>query len=245
MTTASYSDQNGVYLMGMSDAQDLRQYIQARFTEGELQYAYELLLKNTQDLAKAEHIPPLQALWKILDAAYQKKMPPMTCHEGCAHCCYTGVMITKMEWDGMINAARHRGMDLQDVIERAEKSIHRVKKALESGIDSDKIDWYQMVINQKCPFLDENESCSIHEDRPLDCRTMVAFREVCGSKKLEHAQRGGLIEEAVAPAVIARLQYEATPKLKRRKFDGTAPLRLIQHWLLEWKKKKSTRKKKK
>ena len=32
---------------------------------------------------------------------------------------------------------------------------------------------------------------------------------------------------------------------KRRKFDGTAPLRLIQHWLLEWKKKKSTRKKKK
>ncbi len=245
MNSTAFADQNGVYLMGMTDPQELRNYIQARFTEGELQYAYELLLENTQDLAKAERIPTLQALWKILDAAYTKKMPPMTCSEGCAHCCYTGVMITKLEWDGMINAARKRGIDLMDVVERSEKSLHRIKKALESGIDPDKIDWYQMVINQRCPFLDENESCSIHEDRPLDCRNMVAFRDACGSKKLEHAQRGGLIEEAVAPAVIAKLQYEATPKLKRRKFDGTAPLRLIQHWLLDWKKKKKTRKKKK
>jgi len=118
-----------------------------------------------------------------------------------------------------------------------------VGKALESGLDPESIDWYQMVINQPCPFLAEDQSCGIHEDRPLDCRTMVAFREVCSSKKLEHAQRGGLIEEAVAPAVIARLQYEATPKLKRRKFDGTAKLRLIQHWLLDWKKKKPARKK--
>ncbi len=245
MTTTAFSDQNGVYLMGMTDAQELRNYITTRFTEGELQYAYELLLENAQNLAKAERIPPLQALWKILDAAYDKKMPPLTCGEGCAHCCYTGVMITKMEWDGMINAARQRGIDLMDVIERSEKSLHRIKKAIESGIDPEKIDWYQMVINQPCPFLDEDESCTIHDDRPLDCRTMVAFRDACGSKKLEHAQRGGLIEEAVAPAVIAKLQYEATPKMKRRKFDGTAPLRLIQHWLLEYKKKKSSRKKKK
>ncbi|QPJ62693.1 MAG: YkgJ family cysteine cluster protein [Candidatus Nitronauta litoralis] len=245
MTQTAFSDQNGVYLMGMTDAQELRNYITARFTEGELQYAYELLLENAQSLAKAERIPPLQALWKIIDAAYDKKMPPLTCGEGCAHCCYTGVMITKMEWDGMINAARQKGIDLMDVIERSEKSLHRIKKAIESGIDPVKIDWYQMVINQPCPFLDEDESCTIHDDRPLDCRTMVAFRDACGSKKLEHAQRGGLIEEAVAPAVIAKLQYEATPKLKRRKFDGTAPLRLIQHWLLEYKKKKSSRKRKK
>ncbi len=245
MTSTAFSDQNGVYLMGMTDAQDLRNYITARFTEGELQFAYELFLKNAQDLGKAEHIPPLQALWKILDAAYKKKMPPLTCGEGCAHCCYTGVMITKMEWDGMINAARKNGLDLMELVERSEKSLHRVKKAVESGIDPEKIDWYQMVINQRCPFLDDNESCTIHDDRPLDCRNMVAFRDACASKKLEHAQRGGLIEEAVAPAVIAKLQYDATPKMKRRKFDGTAPLRLIQHWLLDWKKKKSTRKKKK
>ena len=83
----------------------------------------------------------------------------------------------------------------------------------------------------------------VHEDRPLDCRLMVAFREVCVSKKLEHAQRGVLVEEAVAPTVIARLQYEQTPKFKRRKFTGTQKLRLIQHWLLTWKNKKSSKKK--
>ncbi|MFQ5481768.1 MAG: YkgJ family cysteine cluster protein [Nitrospinaceae bacterium] len=240
-----YADQNGVYLMGMTDPLDLRRFIQSRYTEGELTFAYEKLLHDTRQQAKQERIPALNALWDRLGAAYQAKMPPLTCQKGCGHCCHTGVMITRLEWDGMVNAARHQGLDLGKILEHAEKSVHRVGKVLASGIDPDKVDWYQTVINQPCPFLEEDQSCAIHASRPLDCRTMTAFREVCASKKLEHAQRGGLIEEAVAPAVIARLQYEGTPKMKRRKFDGAAPLRLIQHWLLDWKHKKSGRKKRK
>ena len=136
-----------------------------------------------------------------------------------------------------------RNIDLNQIIERSLKSIDRVDKALNSGIDPDTVDWYRMVMNQPCPFLDEDQSCSIHEDRPLDCRLMLAFRSACESKNLEHAQRGAAIEEAVAPAVIARLQYEQTPKIRRRKFDGTQKLRLLQHWLILWKQKKSSNKK--
>ncbi|GIS84783.1 MAG: hypothetical protein CM1200mP16_10830 [Nitrospina sp.] len=49
---------------------------------------------------------------------------------------------------------------------------------------------------------------------------VVAFRGVCESKKLEHAQRGVVIEEAVGATVIAKLQHDALPKIKRRKFRG-------------------------
>lgn len=241
--TTLYADHNGIYLYGMSDPEDLRRYIQQKFTEAELQYAYEHLLESTKALAKEEKIPPIQALWKLLDRAYEQKAPPMTCRKGCAHCCYTGVMITELEWEEMLNAARRKGIDLNAVLERAGKSVHRVAKTLESGVDPEKVDWYKMVINQPCPFLEEDESCAIHENRPLDCRTMVAFREVCDTKKLEHAQRGVVIEEAVAPTVIARLQYEQTPKFKRRKFTGSQKLRLIQHWLLQWKARQKRKKK--
>ncbi len=239
---ALYADHNGAYLFGMSDPQELRGFIQQKFTEGEIQYAYERVLELTKALAKEKKIPPLKALWQILDRAYKEKAPEMTCHEGCGHCCYTGVTISQLEWDEMVNAARRNEIDLNDVIERGEKSIGRVAKVLESGVDPNTVDWYTTVINQPCPFLDEEESCVIHEDRPLDCRTMVAFRDVCASKKLEHAQRGVVIEEIVAPTVIARLQYEQTPKFKRRKFTGSAQLRLIQHWLVTWKQKKKKKK---
>jgi len=224
-----YSDQIGAFIQGVTDPEELRHYIKQKFTEAEIQYAYEAMLAETRALAKAEKIPLLKAFWKVLDRAYAAKAPPLTCRKGCSHCCYTGVAHTQFEWDGMVNGAR--------------ETIRKVAKVLESGIDPETVDWYQTVINQRCPFLDEDESCMIHEDRPLDCRLMVAFRDVCASKNLEHAQRGVLVEEAVAPTVIARLQYESTPKIKRRKFTGSPKLRIIQRWLLTWKDKKTSKKK--
>ncbi len=238
-----YSDHNGVFIQGMDDANDLRAFIQKRFPEDEIQAGYIRLLEETKALARSEKIPLLKAFWKVLDRAYREKAPPPACDKGCAHCCYTGVMITQLEWDDIVKSAREKNIDLNQIIARGQKSVDRVDKALKSGVDPETIDWHQMVINQPCPFLDDDQTCSIHEDRPLDCRLMLAFRSACESKNLEHAQRGGTVEEAVAPAVIARLQYEQTPKIRRRKFDGTQKLRLLQHWLILWKQKKPSKKK--
>ena len=238
-----YSDHNGVYLQGMEDANDLRKFIQERYPEEEIQLAYLSLLNQTKALAKAEKITPLRAFWKMLERVYREKAPPPACDKGCAHCCYTGVMITELEWDDVLKSAQDNNIDLDKIIERSEKSIDRVGKALNSGVDPETIDWYRMVQNQPCPFLGDDQSCIIHEDRPLDCRLMLAFRSACESKNLEHAQRGATVEEAVAPAVIARLQYDRTPKIRRRKFDGTQKLRLLQDWLIQWKQKKTSKKK--
>lgn len=237
-----YSDHNGAFIQGMTDAGELKGFIQQRFGEHEIQSAYASMFEETKNLAREEKIPPLRAFWKVLDRIYREKTPPPACEKGCAHCCYTGVSITQLEWDDILNHVKEKEIDLNKIIERSQKSVDRVAKVLESGVDPETVDWYRTVVNQPCPFLDEDQTCSIHEDRPLDCRLMLAFRGVCESKNLEHAQRGATVEEAAAPTIIARLQYEQTPKIRRRKFDGTQKLRLMQHWLLLWKKKSSRKK---
>lgn len=237
------TDANGAFIEGMTHPDELTQYIQSRFTETRIQEAYQTLLDRSKQVAKAEKTTPLRAFWKLLDGAYYKKAPTMTCQRGCAHCCYTGVALTQLEWDGILNHVREKGIDLNKIIERAKKTVERVRQTLDSRSGLEQVDWHRLVINQPCPFLGEDQACEIYEDRPLDCRLVVAFRDVCGSKKLEHAQRGVVVEEAVGSTVIAKLQHDSTPKFKRRKFQGTQPIRLFQHWLILWQEKNRKKKK--
>ncbi|MDA0692228.1 MAG: YkgJ family cysteine cluster protein [Nitrospinae bacterium] len=237
------TDNIGMFIKGMAQPDELIKYIQARFSEQEIEETYARMSETAKSLAKDEKITPLQAFWKLLDQAYREKAPPLQCGEGCAHCCYTGVALTQMEWDGILNLVQEKGIDLEAVIERSQKTIRKVREVLKSNKNLDQVDWHNLVINQPCPFLGEDQACTIYEDRPLDCRLVVAFRGVCESKKLEHAQRGVVVEEAVGSTVVAKLQHDQTPKFRRRKFNGTQPLRLFQHWLILWQDKKSKKKK--
>jgi Fe-S-cluster containining protein len=135
-----------------------------------------------------------------------------------------------------------KGIDLNQVIKRAERTINRVREVIRSEKNLEQVDWHRLVINQPCPFLGDEQACLVYEDRPLDCRLVVAFRDQCTSKKLEHAQQGVVIEETVGATVIAKLQHDQTPKFKRRKFQGVQPLKLLQHWLILWQKKNKKKK---
>ncbi len=229
-------DQNGLFIQGMTGTDELEKFMRARFSEKEIQETYQTMVESAKALARTEKIPPLTAFWRLLDLAYQHKAPPLTCEKGCAHCCHTAVALTRLEWDGILNYVRENGIDLNAVIERSRKTVERVRQTLETSKDLDTVDWHRLVVNQPCPFLGDDGACTIYEARPLDCRMVVAFRDRCESKKLEHAQRGVTVEEAVGATVVARLQHDQTPKFKRRKFIGTQPLRLFQHWLITWQK---------
>lgn len=232
-----------MFIKGMAQPDELIKYIQARFSEQEIEETYARMAETAKSMAKEEKTTPLRAFWKLLDQAYKEKAPPLQCGEGCAHCCYTGVALTQMEWDGILNLVQEKGIDLEEVIERSQKTIRKVREVLKSNKNLEQVDWHNLVINQPCPFLGEDQACTIYEDRPLDCRLVVAFRGVCESKKLEHAQRGVVVEEAVGSTVVAKLQHDQTPKFRRRKFQGTQPLRLFQHWLILWQDKKKKKKK--
>lgn len=237
-------DNNGMFIQGMTQPDELIKYIKARYPEKEIQQAYAQMVDASKALGKDEKITPLRAFWKLLEQTYQKKAPPLQCGQGCAHCCYTGVTLTQMEWDGILNRVEEKGIDLDEIIERSQRTIKKVLEVLKSKRNIEQIDWHNLVVNQPCPFLGEDQACMVYEDRPLDCRLVVAYRDVCQSKKLEHAQRGVVVEEAIGSTVIAKLQHDQTPKFKRRKFHGTQPLRLFQHWLILWQDKKSGKKKK-
>lgn len=229
-------DANGLFIEGMTSSAELADYLRRKFSEEDIQNAYSSLTEEHIKIARAEGTTPLRKFWQALDHAY-KSIPPIKCESGCAHCCHTGVTATQIEWEGILNNAIENKIDLNKVVERSERTINRVREALRSDKSSEQIDWHRLVINQPCPFLDDNQTCIVYEDRPLDCRLVVAFRDQCGSKKLEHAQRGVVIEEAVGATVIAKIQHDQTPKFKRRKFQGVQPLKLLQHWLILWQEK--------
>jgi len=230
------SDTNGLFIEGMSDSSDLADYIQRKFKEEDVQNTYESLIKGHIKIARSEGITPLRKFWQALNHSH-KNTPILKCEKGCAHCCHTGVAATQVEWDGILNNIMENNIDLGKVIERSKRTIDRVREILHSKKSLEQIDWHRLVINQPCPFLGEDHACIIYEDRPLDCRLVVAFRDQCESKKLEHAQRGVVIEEAVGATVIAKIQHDQTPRFKRRKFQGVQPLKLLQHWLILWQEK--------
>ncbi len=231
------SDHNGLFIQGMTDPGELRRYLESKFSQPELQSLYAARLEESKSLARAEKITPLRAFWKLMGRAFGEKSQALQCGRGCAHCCYTGVAATQLEWDGILDNAREKGLDLHKILERSRRTVDRVRDAMKSGKELDATDWHRLVVNQPCPFLQEDQSCAVYEDRPLDCRLVVAYRGKCSSKNLEHAQRGVIPEEAVASTVVARLQYEATPKMKRRKFDGTQKVHLLHRWLVAWEDK--------
>ena len=227
------SDAHGLFIEGMTNSKELADYLQRKFKEEDIQNVYEILTKDHIKIARSEGVTPLRKFWQTLSNSY-KNIPPLKCGKGCAHCCHTGVTATQVEWDGILNNAVKNKIDLEKVIERSRRTIDRVRETLRSNKSLEQVDWHRLVINQPCPFLDEDHACIIYEDRPLDCRLVVAFRDQCESKKLEYAQRGVVIEEAVGATVIAKIQHDQTPKFKRRKFQGVQPLKLLQHWLILW-----------
>ncbi len=216
-------------------------YLQRKFSKEDIQNAYENLIKDHIKTARSEGATPLRKFWKTLNHSY-KNIPPLKCEKGCAHCCHTGVTATQVEWDGILDNTIKNKIDLEKIIERSKRTIDRVRETLRSNRSIEQFDWHRLVINQPCPFLGEDHACIIYEDRPLDCRLVVAFRDQCKTKKLEYAQRGVVIEEAVGATVIAKIQHDQTPKFKRRKFHGVQPLRLLQHWLILWQEKNKMKK---
>jgi Fe-S-cluster containining protein len=233
------TDRNGIFIYGMTNTDELAGFLKHKFSEPQIQQAYEYLVEASENRAREEKMSPLRAFWEHLKKIYNEGVPPLQCHRGCSHCCHTGVSCTQLEWDGILKNVKEKSIDLNAIFQRSKRSIDKVEQVLKLGEDFDQVDWHKLVINQPCPFLNEEGACEVYEDRPLDCRMVVAFRGVCESKKLEHAQRGVVLEEAVGATVIAKLQHDMTPKIKRRKFRGTQPINLLQHWLILWKKKNS------
>lgn len=87
----------------------------------------------------------------------------LACRSGCSFCCYLNVELCPQEvfliWEYMhhnFDSSKIKGIKFQ-----VYKNSENIK-----GVSTNK----RLQINIKCPFLNEDNSCSIYEVRPFNCR---------------------------------------------------------------------------
>lgn len=101
---------------------------------------------------------------------------PVSCHEGCAHCCHYPIMITVAE-----------GILLYRHLASKGKWTPALRKKLAEHADhtsfADQAIW--LLANIPCPLLDEKQKCSAYAARPLSCRLTWSSKDPEGCRPHE------------------------------------------------------------
>ncbi|BCS87897.1 YkgJ family cysteine cluster protein [Pseudodesulfovibrio sediminis] len=130
-----------------------------------------------------EYFQNYEAVVAEVDAVFKKFENEMgdlvKCGKGCSDCCYALFDVTLVE--GMyINAKfneKFSGLERSQILSRADaadRQIHKLKrkvfKASQAGQPTNEILMEVARARVRCPLLDENDLCSIYENRPITCR---------------------------------------------------------------------------
>jgi len=124
------------------------------------------LLKNIIDPSTKSRIFHQQVdeyLGKVLDNPVAKAH--LSCKKGCSACCHTQVSVTSFEAQQMAKLIKNKKIP-----------INSEKLLIQAQAQNDSQAWYRLsYANRGCVFLDQNNQCSIYEDRPAVCRTNYVF----------------------------------------------------------------------
>ena len=115
-------------------------------TQREDSIAKKMALENSSNKSK------LHKIYLLADEITQVAKPFIACGNGCANCCKMNVMISTVEAERIGNAIGSNPAKIT--------ASRRHDQSRFLGVS--------------CTFL-KNDSCSIYSDRPLVCRTHVAF----------------------------------------------------------------------
>lgn len=140
----------------------------------------------------AELVPPIQSLTdgivSLAIAEQAKTGKTVSCQAGCSACCYQLIPLSVPEALYLMAHIRHfpkqRQMKTIDRFQEVYRAVtdHNLVEKL-NAIDDDKSkpeglsigrDYFELGI--PCPFL-EDQSCTIHEIRPIVCREYNVFSE--------------------------------------------------------------------
>jgi Fe-S-cluster containining protein len=111
-----------------------------------------------------------QGIDGLMEYHIKKESLKATCRRGCAECCRMFVFASPSEAKFLLRAAKERGMTID---------WDRVQKQAGRGEE----DFYTSILGEdnKCVFLDENNSCKLYKMRPSSCRThyVASKKELC------------------------------------------------------------------
>ncbi len=178
-------------------------------------------------VAATEVVPALQELVNaVVLAAEQRSVAAgaaISCKKGCGACCRQLVPVSRTEGERPLGVIAALPVERREALEgrfaAAEEALTRAGLAERDGASSEELSRTYFALGIACPFL-EDESCSIHAERPLICREYLVTSpaRLCASPG----------QEGVEPVAVPKLSVAAR-SLQDEK-DEWFPLALLMAW---------------
>lgn len=204
-----------------------------RLSVGDIRLAYPMTVPAGPVPATAV-VPALQGLVNAVVEAAERRAAEMgksiSCRKGCGACCRQLVPISRTEGERLLAVIEALPEDRRAAVEVrfAEAEAVLAGAALDgmlldperrTGRTDRELSLAYFALGLPCPFLEE-ESCSVHPERPLVCREYLVTSpaELCAGPK----------QEGVTPLPVPKL----SPVARGLQDDGDAwfPLALLLAW---------------
>jgi Fe-S-cluster containining protein len=205
-----------------------------RLTIGELRIAHPIIVPSAA-VPATEVVPALQGLVNAVVAAAEAGKA-ISCRKGCGACCRQLVPISRTEGERLIalieampeprrEAVVARFADGAAALERAGLASTLLDPGKRAGRSERDLSIAYFAQHIACPFLEE-ESCSIHPDRPLVCREYLVTSpaDLCA----------GPTQDGVTPVAVPKVSPAARGLEESRPEADTSarwfPLALLMEW---------------
>ena len=197
-----------------------------RLTVGDLRIVHPITVPQAPVPATGV-VPALQGLVNAVVAAAEaglmKSGQSISCRKGCGACCRQLVPVSRTEGERLLALIETLPADRRERLHArfaaAEAIIDHAGLSERGGRSDRELSLAYFALAIPCPFLEE-ESCSIHPERPLVCREYLVTSpaELCA----------GPSQEGVTPVAVPKVSMAA----RGLQDDGEAwfPLALLMKW---------------
>ena len=173
-------------------------------------------------VAAAEIVPALQGLVNaVVETAERGKA--ISCRKGCGACCRQLVPVSRTEGERLLQVIDALPAERRETLlarfAAAERAIAAAGLKDRHGRSDRELSTAYFAMGVPCPFL-EDESCSIHPERPLVCREYLVTSpaELCAGPR----------QEGVTPVAVPKVSMAARGLQEEK--DDWFPLAMLMAW---------------
>lgn len=192
-----------------------------RLSVGDLRVVHPIAVPSGP-VEAAEIVPALQGLVNaVVEAAEAGKT--VSCRKGCGACCRQLVPVSRSEGERLLKVVDTLPAERREALTArfaaAETAIESAGLDRRQGRSDRELSAAYFALGQPCPFL-EDESCSIHAERPLICREYLVTSPagLCA----------GPSQEGVTPLAVPKVSLAA--RGLQDEADDWFPLALLMAW---------------
>jgi len=192
-----------------------------RLAMGDLRIAHPITVPNAA-VPAAEIVPALQGLVNaVVEAAETGKA--ISCRKGCGACCRQLVPVSRTEGERLLQVVDAMPTGRREALKArfaaAEAAIEAAGLKERQGRSDRELSTAYFAMGVPCPFL-EDESCSIHPERPLVCREYLVTSPaaLCAGSK----------QEGVTPVAVPKVSMAARGLQEEN--DDWFPLATLMAW---------------